>query len=544
MLKKFDLTELDSWKRLRSHFEDVKDVQMSTLFKEDKNRFQKFSIDKEDFLFDFSKNKITNQTIDLLMDLAEEAGVPQAIKAMFEGEKINITENRAVLHTALRDFSNKDTKVDGESIKPFINSELRKMKDFSESVIAGKFRGFTGKKIDRIVNIGIGGSDLGPVMVSEALMAYQCGPDISYVSNVDGAHLHEVLKKCNAETTLFIVVSKTFTTQETMTNASSAKSWLLEELGSEKAISNHFVAVSTNTEGVKKFGINQENQFVFWDWVGGRYSLWSAVGLSVSIHLGYNNFEKLLMGAHEMDEHFRTSELSKNIPVIMALLGVWYNNFFDAGSHAVLPYNQYLHRFPAYLQQSDMESSGKSVDRNGKPVTYQTGPVIWGESGTNGQHAFYQLIHQGTKLIPCDFIGVIKPQSKMSDHQDKLFSNFIAQTEALMKGRTLSEVEKLNSSSDSTSNVFKVFEGNRPSNSIVLNKLNPTSLGKLIASYEHKIFVQGIVWNVFSFDQWGVELGKVLAGDILNEIKSTLSTEKHDSSTLALIDRYKVTSSK
>lgn len=539
MLKEFSLIDLVSWKALVTHFEEVKDLHMSSMFKEDDRRFQKFSIDQKDFLFDFSKNRITEKTFDLLCDLARETGVNEAIQAMFNGEKINVTENRAVLHTALRDFSEKDTKVDGESIKPWIKTELLKMKSFSESVITGKFKGFTGKKIERIVNIGIGGSDLGPVMVSEALKAYQCGPDISYVSNVDGSHLDEVLKRCDAETTLFIVVSKTFTTQETMTNASSAKSWLLEKLGSEKAISNHFVAVSTNAEGVKKFGINPENQFLFWDWVGGRYSLWSTVGLSVSLHLGYENFEKLLKGAHEMDEHFRTSELSKNIPVIMALLGVWYNNFFKADSHAVLPYNQYLHRFPAYLQQSDMESSGKSVDRNGKSVTYQTGPIIWGEPGTNGQHAFYQLIHQGTKLIPCDFIGVIEPKNKMSDHQDKLFSNFIAQSKALMKGRTLSEVEQLNPSSNS---VFKVFEGNRPSNSIVLDKLTPFSLGKLIATYEHKIFVQGIVWNVFSFDQWGVELGKVLAGDILSEINSSLNSGNHDASTTALIERYKMSS--
>jgi len=539
MLKEFSLIDLVSWKALVTHFEEVKDLHMSSMFKEDDRRFQKFSIDQKDFLFDFSKNRITEKTFDLLCDLARETGVNEAIQAMFNGEKINVTENRAVLHTALRDFSEKDTKVDGESIKPWIKTELLKMKSFSESVITGKFKGFTGKKIERIVNIGIGGSDLGPVMVSEALKAYQCGPDISYVSNVDGSHLDEVLKRCDAETTLFIVVSKTFTTQETMTNASSAKSWLLEKLGSEKAISNHFVAVSTNAQGVKKFGINPENQFLFWDWVGGRYSLWSTVGLSVSLHLGYENFEKLLKGAHEMDEHFRTSELSKNIPVIMALLGVWYNNFFKADSHAVLPYNQYLHRFPAYLQQSDMESSGKSVDRNGKSVTYQTGPIIWGEPGTNGQHAFYQLIHQGTKLIPCDFIGVIEPKNKMSDHQDKLFSNFIAQSKALMKGRTLSEVEQLNPSSNS---VFKVFEGNRPSNSIVLDKLTPFSLGKLIATYEHKIFVQGIVWNVFSFDQWGVELGKVLAGDILGEINYSLSSGNHDSSTTALIERYKMSS--
>ncbi|MEJ6681642.1 MAG: glucose-6-phosphate isomerase [Flavobacteriales bacterium] len=539
MLKEFSLIDLASWKALVTHYEEVKDLHMSSMFEEDDKRFQKFSIDHKGLLFDFSKNRITDKTFDLLCDLAGETGVNEAIQAMFNGEKINITENRAVLHTALRDFSEKDTKVDGESIKPGIKTELLKMKSFSESVITGKSKGFTGKRIERIVNIGIGGSDLGPVMVSEALKAYQCGPDISYVSNVDGAHLDEVLKKCDAETTLFIIVSKTFTTQETMTNASSAKSWLLEKLGSEKAISNHFVAVSTNAEAVKKFGINPENQFLFWDWVGGRYSLWSAVGLSVSLHLGYENFEKLLQGAHEMDEHFRTAELSQNIPVIMALLGVWYNNFFKADSHAVLPYNQYLHRFPAYLQQSDMESSGKSVDKNGKPVTYQTGPIIWGEPGTNGQHAFYQLIHQGTKLIPCDFIGVIEPKNKLSDHQDKLFSNFIAQSKALMKGRTLSEVEQLDSSSNS---VFKVFEGNRPSNSIVLDKLTPFSLGKLIATYEHKIFVQGIVWNVFSFDQWGVELGKVLAGEILSEINSNTNSGNHDSSTCALIERYKITS--
>ena len=538
MLKKFELTELKAWGALLDHYDEIKDVHMNDLFKEDDNRFNEFSVELEGFLFDYSKNRISSETMSLLIDLAKEAGLEEAISSMFLGEKINITENRAVLHTALRSFSDDEIKVGDELIKPLIDEELEKVKIFSESIISGKFKGFTGKRIDHVVNIGIGGSDLGPVMVNEALKPYKCGPDVSYVSNVDGAHLQGVLKKCTPETTLFIVVSKTFTTQETMTNARSAKEWLLEELGSEKAISHHFVAVSTNAEGVEDFGISSNNQFLFWDWVGGRYSLWSTVGLSIAIHLGYENFEKLLKGAHEADNHFKSASLESNIPVIMAMLGVWYNNFFKAHSHAILPYNQYLHRFPAYLQQSDMESSGKSVNRNGLPVNYETGPIIWGEPGTNGQHAFYQLIHQGTKLIPCDFIGVIEPASKLGDHQDKLISNFIAQTEALLRGRTKEEVES--QKSNVKGNIpFKVFAGNKPTNSIVLNKLNPFSLGRLIALYEHKIFVQGVIWNVFSFDQWGVELGKVLASEILDELNGEVLTSNHDSSTEALIKRFR-----
>jgi len=542
MLKSVDPTGTKSWADLKEHYQNVKTAEMKHLFEKNPDRAKQLSVEFDDLLFDFSKNRITSETIGLLIQLAEQCGVKEGIKAMFSGLRINQTENRAVFHTALRSLDQSEVILEGENVKPLIDRELMKVKDFSEDVISGKFKGFTGKKIENIVNIGIGGSDLGPVMVCEALKPYKIGPEVHFVSNVDSSHLSEVLKRCNAETTLFIIVSKTFTTQETMTNADSARNWLLSALGSEKSIANHFVAVSTNEEGVKDFGINTENQFLFWDWVGGRYSLWSSVGLSISLMVGYENFRELLKGANASDRHFQTEDLGKNIPVLMALLGIWYNNFFEADSYAVLPYDQYLSRLPAYLQQADMESNGKSVDRNGKAIGYETGPIIWGEPGTNGQHAFYQLIHQGTKLIPSDFIGVVNSQNPLSDHQDKLFSNFLAQTEALMKGKTAEEVKEelkhLNAQELEKIIPFKVFKGNIPTNSIVLDKLTPFALGKLIALYENKIFVQGLIWNVYSFDQWGVELGKKLAKRILSEISSGEESKAHDSSTNSLMGHY------
>ncbi len=541
MLKNINPTELESWKELEAHFQSMKEVHMRDMFLNDASRFDRFSIFNEELLFDYSKNRIDDKTLTLLVRLAEEIGLSQGISSMFSGEKINQTEQRPVLHTALRNFSEREIYVDGFPVMSDVKVELEKVKLFSEKVISGKFKGFTGKKIDRIVNIGIGGSDLGPKMVCEALRPYQVGPEVNYVSNIDGMHLSQVLKSCSAETTLFIIVSKTFTTQETMTNANSAKKWLLNALGSEKAVRHHFVAVSTNSEAVVDFGINSENQFIFWDWVGGRYSLWSAVGLSIAIHLGYENFEKLLQGAHSADEHFRTTELNKNIPVIMGLLGVWYTNFFQSHSHAVMPYNQCLNMFPSYLQQGDMESNGKSVDRNGNKVNYETGPIIWGKPGTDGQHSFFQLIHQGTKLIPCDFISVIHSQSDLQEHQDILFSNFIAQSEALMTGKTSREVKTEDFKQDASSTSlepYKVFEGNKPCNAIVLDRLSPYNLGKLVAFYEHKIFVQGCIWNIFSFDQWGVELGKAFAKKILNEITVKEGHLEHDSSTNFLIQHY------
>lgn len=547
MLKKINPLHTKSWQELNSHIEE-NDFDLRTLFQNNK-RFEEFSIKKNDFLFDYSKNLITTETKNLLLKLAEECELKSAIQAMFSGEKINETENRAVLHTALRDFSDKEILVDGEDIKPQIKRVLNQMKIFSEKVISGEHKGFSGKEITDVVNVGIGGSDLGPVMVCSALKHFKTRLNMHFVSNVDGNHLAETLKNLNAETTLFIIASKTFTTQETMTNAQSAKDWFLK-FGKESDVAKHFVALSTNTEAVKKFGIDEQNIFEFWDWVGGRYSLWSAIGLSIVLAVGYDNFEQLLKGAYDSDTHFQTAEFSENIPVLMGLLGIWYRNFFGASSYAILPYSQYLDRFPAYLQQGDMESNGKYVDRNGEYVDYETGAIIWGEPGTNGQHAFYQLIHQGTELIPADFIAYVKSCNEVSDHQEKLLANFFAQTEALAFGKTEEEVEqelkKQGKTEEKISNVlkYKVFQGNTPTNSFLFKELTPYSLGQLIAFYEHKIFVQGVIWNVFSFDQFGVELGKVLAGKILPELISKGEITSHDSSTNGLINYFKKEKSK
>ncbi len=520
---------------------------MRDLFAQDQQRFQKFSIQLDDLLVDFSKNRITEETLTLLFDLAKEAKIKEWTEKMFAGEKINNTENRAVLHVALRNRSNTPMYVDGQNVMPEINAVLEKVKVFTEKVRSGSWKGYTGKSITDVVNIGIGGSDLGPYMVTEALKPYahNSAVNIHFVSNVDGTHIAETLRGLNAETTLFIIASKTFTTQETLTNANTAKDWLLKSAKDGAAVAKHFVALSTNASEVSKFGIDTANMFEFWDWVGGRYSLWSAIGLSIAVYVGFENFEKLLKGAHDMDLHFRNAPLEKNIPVILALLGVWYNNFFDAQSHAILPYDQYLHRFAAYFQQGDMESNGKGVTRDGQKTDYQTGPIIWGEPGTNGQHAFYQLIHQGTKLIPCDFLAPVQSQNPIGDHHPKLLANFFAQTEALMKGKTESEaraeLEKSGLTGEALTALLphKVFEGNRPTNSIFFKKLTPETLGALLAMYEHKIFVQGMIWNVNPYDQWGVELGKQLANKILPELINEGEIESHDSSTNGLINFYK-----
>lgn len=543
MLPKINPTQTNAWKALNAHF-SKNDFELRSLFHYNPERFRQFSVKRKDYLFDFSKNLIDEKTFGLLRDLADECGVKSAIEAMFSGENINETEGRAVLHTALRDFSDEEILVDGENIKPAIKKVLDQMKIFSEKVISGQHKGFSDKEITDVVNIGIGGSDLGPVMVCSALKHFKTRLNVHFVSNVDGNHIAETLKNLNPETTLFIIASKTFTTQETMTNAESAKSWFLKS-GNPEDVAKHFVALSTNTEAVKKFGIAEENIFEFWDWVGGRYSLWSAIGLSIVLAVGYDNFEQLLKGANETDVHFRTADFKENVPVLMALLGIWYRNFYNAGTHAVLPYSQYLDRFPAYLQQGDMESNGKCADRNGNFVEYETGPVIWGEPGTNGQHAFYQLIHQGTELIPSDFIAFVKSPNQISDHQEKLLTNFFAQTEALAFGKTPIEArEELLQSGKSKDEVkrlcnFKVFHGNTPTNSLLINELTPFSLGQLIALYEHKIFVQGIIWNVFSFDQFGVELGKILAGKILPELENSEKVTSHDSSTNGLMNYFK-----
>lgn len=543
MLSKINPLHTESWKALTEHFEN-NDFDLRTLFQYNENRFEDFSIKKNNFLFDYSKNLIDARTKELLLNLAEECQLKDAIFKMFSGDKINETEGRAVLHTALRDFSDEEILVDGENIKPQIRRVLDHMKSFSESIISGQHKGFSGKEITDVVNIGIGGSDLGPVMVCSALKHFKTRLNVHFVSNVDGNHIAEVVKNLNPETTLFIIASKTFTTQETMTNANSAKEWFLQK-GQQEDVSKHFVALSTNVEEVKKFGIAEENIFEFWDWVGGRYSLWSAIGLSIVLSVGYENFEQLLKGASDTDQHFRNTDFSENIPVLMGVLGIWYRNFYAATSYAILPYSQYLDRFAAYLQQGDMESNGKCVDRNGEFVEYETGPIIWGEPGTNGQHAFYQLIHQGTELIPADFIAYAKSPNKVSDHQDKLLANFFAQTEALAFGKTEEEVEaELRSSGKSDDEIdallnYKVFHGNTPTNSILFNELTPFSLGQLIALYEHKIFVQGVIWNIFSFDQFGVELGKVLANKILPELESSEAVSSHDSSTNGLINYYK-----
>ncbi|MDO8994476.1 MAG: glucose-6-phosphate isomerase, partial [Daejeonella sp.] len=507
---------------------------------------EQFSISFGDILLDYSKNRINSQTHDLLLQLAEECGLKDAIKQQFRGEIINETEGRAVLHTALRNPDRTGFILDGKDILLDIHKVLDKMEQFSDQVISGTWKGYSGKSITDIVNIGIGGSDLGPVMVTEALKAYSNHLKLHFVSNVDGSHIAETLKNLDPETTLFMIASKTFTTQETMANAYSARDWFLKSGGNEKDVAKHFVAISTNEAGVAKFGIDTTNMFEFWDWVGGRYSLWSAIGLSIACGIGFKNFKELLAGAHDADNHFRNSDFRENIPVTLALLGIWYTNFFGAESQAILPYDQYMHRFAAYFQQGDMESNGKSNDRNGKPVNYQTGPVIWGEPGTNGQHAFYQLIHQGTKLIPCDFIAPAQSHNPIASHHQLLLSNFFAQTEALMNGKSREEVEEELKAAGKNANEieelapFKVFEGNRPTNSILIKKITPYTLGSLIAIYEHKIFVQGIIWNIFSYDQWGVELGKQLAGRILPELEDDQPITGHDASTNGLINQYKV----
>ncbi|KNZ04551.1 glucose-6-phosphate isomerase [Escherichia coli] len=545
-MKNINPTQTAAWQALQKHFDEMKDVTIADLFAKDGDRFSKFSATFGDqMLVDYSKNRITEETLAKLQDLAKECDLAGAIKSMFSGEKINRTENRAVLHVALRNRSNTPILVDGKDVMPEVNAVLEKMKNFSEAIISGEWKGYTGKAITDVVNIGIGGSDLGPYMVTEALRPYKNHLNMHFVSNVDGTHIAEVLKKVNPETTLFLVASKTFTTQETMTNAHSARDWFLKAAGDEKHVAKHFAALSTNAKAVGEFGIDTANMFEFWDWVGGRYSLWSAIGLSIVLSIGFDNFVELLSGAHAMDKHFSTTPAEKNLPVLLALVGIWYNNFFGAETEAILPYDQYMHRFAAYFQQGNMESNGKYVDRNGNVVDYQTGPIIWGEPGTNGQHAFYQLIHQGTKMVPCDFIAPAITHNPLSDHHQKLLSNFFAQTEALAfgKSREVVEQEYRDQGKDPATLdyvvPFKVFEGNRPTNSILLREITPFSLGALIALYEHKIFTQGVILNIFTFDQWGVELGKQLANRILPELKDGKEISSHDSSTNGLINRYK-----
>lgn len=546
MLKKINPTTTKSWKKLAKHFAQMKSVHMRDLFAQDPKRFEKFSLQFKDILIDYSKNIITEETKELLIGLAQEIDLKDGIAKMFRGDRINETENRAVLHVALRNRENAPIYIDGKDLMPEVNRVLEKMNAFAASVISGNRKGFTNKKITDIVNIGIGGSDLGPVMVSECLKPYaQEGLSTHFVSNIDGTHIVETLKNLDPETTLFFIASKTFTTQETMANAFSARAWFLDKAKNEAHVSKHFVAISTNREKVGEFGIDTSNMFEFWDWVGGRYSLWSAIGLSIACSIGFENFTELLQGAFEMDTHFKTTSFEENIPVVLALIGIWYNNFFGAHTEVILPYDQYMHRFPAYFQQVNMESNGKSVDRNGKKADYQTGPIIWGEPGTNGQHAFYQLIHQGTKLIPGDFLAPAMSHNPLGDHHTILLSNFFAQTEALLKGKTKEEVMKeLQTEGKDNQEIeslypHKVFEGNRPTNSILFKKLTPRVLGSLIAMYEHKIFVQGVIWNIFSFDQWGVELGKQLAKNILPELKDNNPVETHDASTNGLINAFK-----
>ncbi|MEH0390221.1 glucose-6-phosphate isomerase [Vibrio mimicus] len=546
MLKNINPTQTQAWKALTAHFESAQDMDLKALFEQDSERFAKYSARfGQDILVDYSKNLVNAETMQHLFALAKETELQSAIAAMFKGEAINQTEDRAVLHTALRNRSNSPVLVNGEDVMPAVNAVLAKMKAFSERVIGGDWKGFTGKAITDVVNIGIGGSDLGPYMVTEALVPYKNHLTMHFVSNVDGTHMAETLKKVDPETTLFLVASKTFTTQETMTNAHTARDWFLKVAGDEAHVAKHFAALSTNGKAVAEFGIDTDNMFEFWDWVGGRYSLWSAIGLSIILSIGYDNFVELLAGAHEMDQHFVNTPFESNIPVILALIGIWYNNFHGAESEAILPYDQYLHRFAAYFQQGNMESNGKYVDRDGNPVTYQTGPIIWGEPGTNGQHAFYQLIHQGTKLIPCDFIAPAVSHNLVGDHHQKLMSNFFAQTEALAFGKSAqavqAELEKTGKSAAEIAALvpFKVFEGNRPTNSILVKQITPRTLGNLIAMYEHKIFVQGVIWNIFSFDQWGVELGKQLANQILPELADNADVNSHDSSTNGLINAFK-----
>jgi glucose-6-phosphate isomerase len=538
MFPSINPTTTRAWQQLLTHAQQMKQVHMKELFARDPNRFATFSSCTEDIVFDYSKNIITQQTIQLLVQLATECGIKEAIVSMFSGEKINETEGRSVLHTALRNVSERPMMMDGKDVMPDVRRVLAQMNHFCKSIHSGEWKGYTGKKIKYIVNIGIGGSDLGPVMVTEALKPYWVnGIQTWFVSNVDGTHIAETLKKVTPDETLFLIASKTFTTQETMTNAHTARDWFLQHAKEEAFVAKHFAALSTNEKEVVKFGIDKANMFEFWDWVGGRYSLWSAIGLSIALTIGYTNFEELLRGAHHADEHFKKEPFDKNIPMLMALIGLWYTNFFDAKSEAILPYDQYLHRFAAYFQQGNMESNGKYVDRTGKKVTYPTGPIIWGEPGTNGQHSFYQLIHQGTHFIPCDFIAPAISHNPIGDHHEKLMSNFFAQTEALMNGKSKEEVMAEGATEKLVP--FKVFEGNRPSNSILVKKITPFTLGELIALYEHKIFVQGIIWNIYSFDQWGVELGKQLANKILPELKGEEQVVTHDASTNALINLYK-----
>ena len=546
-MKNINPTNTQAWKALEAHQSQLAHTTIADLFKQEQNRFNDYSLTFENqILVDFSKNKINQETLKLLHQLAKESALDEAINAMFTGEKINRTENRAVLHTALRNRSNTPVYVDGKDVMPEVNAVLAKMSAFCDRVISGEWKGYTGKAITDVVNIGIGGSDLGPYMVTEALRPYKNHLNMHFVSNVDGTHIAETLKKVNPETTLFLVASKTFTTQETMTNANSARDWLLAAAKDSNAVAKHFAALSTNGKAVAEFGIDTNNMFEFWDWVGGRYSLWSAIGLSIALSIGFDNFEALLSGAHEMDKHFRTAPLEKNIPATLALVGLWNTNFLGAQTEAILPYDQYLHRFAAYFQQGNMESNGKYVDRNGNVIRdYQTGPIIWGEPGTNGQHAFYQLIHQGTMLIPCDFIAPAQSHNPLGDHHSKLLSNFFAQTEALAFGKTKEEVEaefvKAGKSLDEVKDIvpFKVFTGNKPTNSILVQKITPFVLGALIAMYEHKIFAQGVIFNIFSFDQWGVELGKQLANRILPELADKENVSSHDSSTNGLINQFK-----
>jgi glucose-6-phosphate isomerase len=539
-------TGTKAWQELDQHANAMKQTHMRELFAKDADRFKKFTLTFEDILFDYSKNIITEETRSKLLFLAKECGVEDAIKAMFGAEKINATENRAVLHTALRNFSGQPVMLDGKDVMPDVLGVLKKMENICQRVHSGEWKGYTGKPIRYIVNIGIGGSDLGPVMVTEALKPYwKEGMQPYFVSNVDGTHIAETLKKVTPEETLFLIASKTFTTQETMTNAHTARNWFLEHAKDEAQVAKHFAALSTNEKAVKEFGIDPNNMFEFWDWVGGRYSLWSAIGLSIALTVGYDNFKALLEGAHAVDDHFRNTPFEQNIPVIMALIGLWYGNFFETSTEAILAYDQYMHRFAAYFQQGNMESNGKYVDRTGKPVTHETGPIVWGEPGTNGQHAFYQLIHQGTRIVPCDFIAPAISHNPIGDHHVKLLSNFFAQTEALMNGKTADEVrEELKKAGTKDEDIeklvhYKVFTGNRPTNSFLVKEITPRSLGSLVALYEHKIFTQGVIWNIYSFDQWGVELGKQLAGKILPELENNNEVTSHDASTNGLINAWK-----
>ena len=545
-MKNINPTQTQAWQALEAHFAANKETRLKDLFAQDPQRFDKFSLTYQgDILVDYSKNLITEETLKLLIDLAKETDLRSAIDAMFNGEKINMTEGRSVLHVALRNRSDRPIESDGKDVMPEVKAVLAKMKGFCEKIISGEWKGYTGKAIQHVVNIGIGGSDLGPVMITEALRPYKNHLQMHFVSNVDGTHIAETLKKIDPETTLFLVASKTFTTQETMTNALTARDWFINIAGDKAHVAKHFAALSTNGKAVAEFGIDTNNMFEFWDWVGGRYSSWSAIGMPIALSVGFENFEALLQGAFEMDMHFATASYEQNVPVLLALIGLWYNNFYGAESEAILPYDQYMHRFPAYFQQGNMESNGKYVDRNGKPVDYQTGPIIWGEPGTNGQHAFYQLIHQGTKLIPCDFLAPAISHNPIGDHHPKLLANFFAQTEALAFGKSKEEVEAEFLAAGKTLEQvkdlvpFKVFEGNRPTNSILFKSLTPNTLGALIAMYEHKIFVQGAIWNIFSFDQWGVELGKQLANKILPELGNNEAVTSHDCSTNGLINTWK-----